>query len=130
MKKLVCLLVVLSPLFVHAQNNTLNQAVDRAVTAQTSFVKVWVKLAKPVYMSEVMFRRPRCKDTVIRIDYKELECTGRLSAQKTHVWVPASCVKDGKYNASRIKMTFADGSSIQKSAEAVQTVGQQARIGI
>ena len=130
MKKLVCLLVVLSPLFAQAQNSALNQAVDRAVSTQTSFVKVWVKLTKPVYMSEVMFRRPRCKDTVIRIDYKEQECTGRLSVQKTHVWVPASCVQDGKYNASRVKMTFADGSSIQKSAEAVQTVGKQARIGI
>lgn len=130
MKKLLSILVVTFPLLSYAQNSALNQAVDRAVSTQTSFVKVWVKLAKPVYMSEVMFRRPRCKDTVIRVDYKEQKCTGRLSAQKTHVWVPASCVKDGKYNAAQVKMTFADGSSIQKSAQAVQTVGQQARIGI
>lgn len=110
---------------------TFSEKLDRAATralAQTA-VKVHVTLAKPVYMSEVMFRPVRGgKDVVVRTDYKEQTCTGRLSAQKTHVAVPVSCVQNEQYKAEQITLTFADGRNIQKSAQAVRLHKQAAHI--
>ncbi len=128
MKKLVALLMLSLPVCLMAL--PLSTQVERA-TAQAlvkNTVHVQVKLAKPVRMSDVMFRRPRSKDVVIRVDYKQTQCTGRLSFTKTHVYVPLSCVQDGKFRAANVQLTFADGSQLHKTAQAVTTYEEVASI--
>ena len=120
MKKLVVLFVLSIPAF--GLSATLSDQLER-VAAQTlakSSVQVHVKLAKPVYMSDVMFRRPRGKNVVIRVDYKEQKCTGHLSAQETHVVVPVSCVQAGNYKAAQVNLTFANGKQVKKSGKSVK----------
>ncbi len=129
MKKLAVLVVLSIPAL--GLSATLSEQINRAAANAfaKSTVAVQVKLAKPVYMSDVMLRPVRgTKDTVISVDYKQAKCTGRLSAQKTHVIVPASCVQDEKYKAAQIRLTFADGSQVKKSGKAVQVQNQVAHI--
>lgn len=129
MKKLAVLFVLSIPAL--GLCASLSEQINRATTQALAknAVQVQVKLAKPVYMSDVMFRPIRGgKDTVIRVDYKQTKCTGRLSAQKTHVVVPASCVASEKYKAAQIHLTFADGSQVKKSGKAVQMQNQVAHI--
>ena len=120
MKKLAVLFILSIPAL--GLSTTLSDQLERATVhaLAKSSVQVRVKLAKPVYMSDVMFRRPRGKNVVIRVDYKEQTCTGRLSAQETYVVVPTSCVQDKKYKAEKISLTFADGRFVQKTGKAVQ----------
>ena len=128
MKKLVALFILSLPVCLTAF--PLSTKVERAVTktVANNSVQVQVKLAKPVRMSDMMFRRPRCKDMVVRIDYKQTTCTGILSAAKTHVAVPLSCVRDGKYQADQVHLTFADGSQVHKTAKSVETHDEVATI--
>ena len=129
MKKLVTFIILSIPAL--GLSATLSEQLTRA-TAQAfakSTVQVQVKLAKPVYMSDVMLRPIRGgKDTVIRVDYKQTKCTGRLSARETHVYVPLSCVQDEKYKAAQVHLTFADGSQIKKSGKSVEVQEKLARI--
>ena len=120
MKKLAVLFVLSIPAF--GLSTTLSEQLERVTTQALakSSVQVHVKLAKPVYMSDVMFRRPRGKNVVIRVDYKEQKCTGHLSAQNTHVILPASCVQEGNYKAAQVNLTFANGKQVKKSCKAVQ----------
>ncbi len=114
-----------------AQNNSFLQPVERATARALakSAVHVQVTLAKPVYMSEVMFRPVRGgKDTVIRVDYKQAACRGRLSAQKTYVQVPASCIAYEKYEVSQVNLTFADGRRVTKTGKSVEQKNQTAWI--
>ena len=106
----------------------IERAVAQAVAGRDTYVSVQVKLAKPVYMSDVMFRRPRCKDMVIRVDYKQKSCTGQLSARQEYVSVPSSCVEDGKYRAAKVIVAFADGQKVTKSRKDIQTRKNSARI--
>ncbi len=128
MKKLVLSIILSFPALciAHNLNNQLTRTVTNAL-AQSS-VQVHVKLAKPVYMSDVMFRPVRGRDTVIRMDYKERKCMGRLSAKKTHVVVPSSCVADEKYKATKINLIFSNEQSVQKTGKAVETQGKVAYI--
>lgn len=128
MKKLVVLFILSIPAL--GLSATLSEQLERTTAAALakSSVQVHVKLAKPVYMSDVMFRRPRGKDVVIRVDYKEQKCTGRLSAQKTHVVVPASCVQDGNYKAAHVNLIFANGKQVKKSGKAVKVQNKLAHI--
>ena len=130
MKKLVLISLLSVPALCVANQLTdqITRATARAL-AQNN-VKVEVKLAKPVHMSDVMFRPVRGgKDVVIRVDYKEKSCTGRLSAQSKDVVVPAQCVaSEGDYHLSKMRLTFADGSQVVKQKKALQTQGQIARI--
>ena len=129
MKKLAVLVVLSIPAL--GLSATLSNQLERtaAQALAKSSVQVQVKLAKPVYMSDVMFRPVRGgKDTVIRVDYKEQTCTGRLSVQKTHVIVPSSCVVEDKYKAAQVHLTFADGSSIKKSGKSVEVQQKLAHI--
>ena len=129
MKKLAVLFILSIPAL--GLSTTLSEQLERAAAralAQNT-VAVQVKLAKPVYMSDVMLRLVRGgKDTVIRVDYKQAKCTGRLSAQKTHVVVPMLCVVSEDYKAAQIRLTFADGSQIKKSGKAVQVQNNVAHI--
>ena len=121
MKKLAVLFVLSLPAWCAADrfSDQLTRATAHALAKST--VQVHVKLAKPVYMSDVMFRPVRgTKDTVIRTDYKEQTCTGHLSAQETHVLVLLSCVVDDKYKAAQVSVKFADGSWVKKSGKAVE----------
>ena len=130
MKKLVIALLFTAPAWCVAQN--LNGQLER-MTARAlvqSVVAVEVKLAKPIHMSDVMFRRPRGKDVVIRVDYKQARCTGYLSAQNTYVYVPVSCVEDEGYKASHLSLTFADGNKIQRSGKNVEYRGKVALVRI
>ena len=130
MKKLVLISLLSVPALCVANQLTdqITRATARAL-AQNN-VKVEVKLAKPVHMSDVMFRPVRGgKDVVIRVDHKEKSCTGRLSAQSKDVVVPAQCVAaEGEYLLSEMRLTFADGSQVVKQKKALQTQGQIARI--
>lgn len=128
MKKLAVLVVLSIPLCGIA--TTLSGKLDRTLTnAFTRMtVRVKVTLAKPVYMSDVMFRPVRGKDVVIRTDYKEQTCTGLLSTQEMHVYVPLSCVQDANYKAEKINLTFADGRSVKKSAQALHLHENSAHI--
>lgn len=130
MKKLVVLFVLSIPAL--GLCATLSEQINRAAAnayAQST-VQVQVKLAKPVYMSDMMFRRPRGKDVLIRTDYKENTCTGRLSAQRTHVIVPVACVQDRKYKVEQIRLTFADGRKIKKSVQALHLHEKSAHIAL
>ena len=128
MKKLAVLIILSIPAWgvAHHLGRFIDHATARALTQST--VEVRVKLAKPVYMSEVMFRPVRGRDTVIRIDYKEQTCTGRLSVHKTHVVVPSSCVQDGKYKVTKISLTFANGHQVKKTGQSVQVQDKLANI--
>ena len=130
MKKLVVLFVLSIPAL--GLSTTLSEQLER-VTAQVlsaSSVQVRVKLAKPVYMSDVMFRRPRCKNVVIGFDYKQVQCRGYLSAQGTQVYVPLSCVSDKNYKAAEVSVIFPDGKKISKSGTHVQYQSKIALIRI
>ena len=107
---------------------SIERAVAQAVANQDASVSVQVKLAKPVYMSDVMFRRPRCKNMVIDMDYKQKSCMGRLSARKDYVSVPTSCVKDGKYHAFRVTLSFTNGKKVTKSGKDIKFQKEGARI--
>lgn len=128
MKKLVILMMLSLPVVSAAQ--TLEQRVQRmatqAITRMT--VKVSVKLAKPIYMSDVMFRRPRGKNIIIGTDYKQATCTGVLSDKQ--VYVPASCVVDKNYQPSRVTLTFADGHNVHKAGQSVKQIGDVAVIAL
>lgn len=128
MKKLVLSIILSFPVLctAHNLNNQLTRKVTNALAQ--SAVQVHVKLAKPVHMSDVMLRPVRGKDTVIRVDYKEQTCVGRLSAKKTYVVVPLSCVADEKYKATKINLVFANGQPIQKTGNAVKNQGKVAYI--
>ena len=128
MKKLVTVFVLSLPVCVTALS--LSTKVERVVakTVANNTVQVQVKLAKPVYMSDLMVRRPRCKDMVIRVDYKQAQCAGFLSSDKTYVAVPLSCVQDGKYQAERVDLAFADGTQVHKTAKSLQTNNETATI--
>ena len=128
MKNLVAVIILSVPALCAA--TTLGERLERATasTLAKSTVHVQVKLAKPVYMSEVMFRPVRGRDTVIRVDYKQTKCSGRLSAQKTHVYVPLSCVMQGKYRASKIALTFYDGRQVQAFGKSVEMLEDKAFI--
>lgn len=119
MKKLAVLFVLSIPAL--GLSATFSEQLERAAAQAFAnhTVAVQVKLAKPIYMSDVMYRPVRGKDTVIGTDYKQTRCIGRLSAPETQVVVPLACVQDGKYHAVQIKLLFADGSQIQKSGHAV-----------
>lgn len=106
----------------------IERAVAQAVAGRDMYVSVQVKLAKPVYMSDLMVRRPRCKDMVVSVDYKQKSCTGWLSAGQDYVSVPTSCVQDGKYRASKITVSLANGRQITKSGKAVQSRKDTSRI--
>ena len=128
MKKLAILFILSLPAWCAADHlgDQLIRATAHAFAKST--VQVHIQLAKPVYMSDVMFRRPRGKNVVIYTDYKEQTCTGRLSAQATHVSVPLSCVQDDKYKAEKISLTFADGRRINKTAQALHVHEKSAHI--
>ena len=130
MKKLVVLFVLSIPAC--CVSTTLSEKLDRVLTAAQAKIAVRVKvtLAKPVYMSDMMCRPVRGKDVVIRTDYKEQTCTGRLSAQKTQVYVPLSCVQDENYKAEKISLTFADGRNVKKSAKALHLHENSAHIAL
>ncbi len=129
MKKLVVFVVLSIPTV--GLSSTLSDQLERvAANALTrATVQVQVKLAKPIYMSDVMFRPVRGgRDAVIRVDYKEQTCTGHLSAQETHVIVPVSCVQDDNYKADQINLMFADGRQIKKTGKSVVLQNKQAHI--
>ncbi len=129
MKKIAVLFVLSIPAL--GLSTTLSEQLERTAAQALAkiTVQIHVKLAKPVYMSDVMFRPVRgTKDTVIRVDYKEQTCTGRLSVHKTHVLLPTSCVQDGNYKAAQVHLTFADGSSIKKSGKSVEVQEKLAHI--
>ncbi len=130
MKKLVLISLLSVPALcvAHHLEDPITRATVRALAQ--SAVKVEVKLAKPVYISDVMFRPVRGgKDTVIRVDHKTKSCQGRLAAQKTHVIVPARCVAaEGEFNVTKLRLTFSDGNQVVKQKKALQIQGPIARI--
>jgi len=129
MKKLAILFVLSIPALCAAGtlNDNLARITANALAEVT--VQVRVKLAKPVYMSDVMFRPVRGgKNVVVRTDYKEQKCTGRLSAQKTHVVVPVSCAVAEDYKVEQVSLTFADGKQVKKSGKAVELKDKSAHI--
>lgn len=130
MKKLVLISLLSVPALCVANQLTdqITRATNRAFANNT--VKVEVKLAKPVRMSDVMVRPVRGgHDMVIRVDYKAKACIGRLSEHGKEVVVPAQCVaSEGAFFLSKMRLTFADGRQVVKQKKALQTQGPIARI--
>ena len=121
MKKLAVLIILFFPAWCMAQdlNKSLARAVESAFIRQQ--VKVDIKFAKPVYMSDVMLRPVRGgKDTVIRKDYKQVTCFGRLSKLGTYVYVSTSCVTEKKYHIEKVRLTFADGTIVEQLGSSVR----------
>ena len=133
MKKIISILAValsISPLAAQTVNEQVTRAVTQAVQKQCPAVKVWVKLTKPVHMSDVMFRRPRGKDIIIDWKQKENTCTGTLHANLQRVYIPAACVQEEEYQIAQVKMTFANGRTLQTSGKAVRIVKDKAFIAL
>ena len=128
MKKLVVFMLLSIPVVSVAQS--FEQRVQRAIAkaAVRPTVKVSVKLAKPVYMSDVMFRRPRGKNMVIGTDYKQNTCTGVVSDKQ--VYVPATCVVEKEYRPTQVILTFANGRNVQKAGRSVKRMGDVAVIAL
>ena len=133
MKKITCLFISLltaTPLVAQNLNHKVTRTVDQAVLARTAKVQVQVKLAKPVRMSDVMFRRPRGKDIIIDWKQKENTCTGTLHTGLQRVYVPAPCVQEDNYQIAQIKMTFPNGKQLQTSAKSVRITKEKAFIAL
>lgn len=128
MKKLVVCMLLSLPAWGIAQpvSTAVERAAARAVAQHT--VHVRVQLAKPVYMSDVMYRPVRGKDMIIRTDYKEQKCVGILAAQKTQVLVPSSCVSDEEYRVFRINIFFPNGKRVTKAGKSIEVQERVARI--
>ncbi len=130
MKKVVYLIVVcmFGPLL-WAQ--PLDRQVERAVTKAviTQPVSVQVKLVKPVYSSDVMFRRPR-KNVIISTKQKENTCTGFWKVNGSKVYIPAVCAQEEGYHITAVKLVFADGHTSKLPGKQVQIRGDVALISL
>ena len=128
MKKLVIFMLLSIPIVSVAQSfeQRFQRTIAQAAVRPT--VKVSVKLAKPIYMSDVMFRRPRGKNMVIGMDYKQNTCTGVVSNKQ--VYVPATCVVEKNYHPAQVTLTFANGRNVQKTGRSVKRVGDVAVISL
>ncbi len=134
MKKLSIILAVLScaPVLFAQQVPSLNKQIQRTVLQMLSLGKnevlVSLKFAKPVYMSDVMFRRPRGKDMVIRVDYKQKSCRGVVDQSGDRVYVPVTCLKQDGYKVSNVQLTFANGTKVKKTGTSIEKKGDVAQI--
>ena len=133
MKKLLFTLAVLlniSPLAAQTLDQQVTRAVSKAISHQPVHVDVQIKLAKPIYMSDYMWRRPRCKDVIIRWEQKENSCTGTLRTDLQRVYIPATCAQEEKYRISQVEITFANGRKLQTSGKAVRILKDKAFIAL
>ncbi len=134
MKKLSIILAVLScaPVLFAQQAPSLDKQVQRAVLQALSLGKnevlVNLKFAKPVYMSDLMLRRPRVKDMVIRVDYTQKSCRGVLDQSGDRVYVPVNCVKQDGYKVADVQLTFANGTKVKKTGTSIEKKGDVAQI--
>ncbi len=103
---------------------SLARAVAQAQLLREAAVEVSATLAKPVKMSDVMFRRPRGADMVIRTDYKTTSCKGTLDQSLTRVYVPTVCVAQEGYTLAKLTLVFANGIRAQGTQNTVQTLGE------
>ncbi|MBR2081702.1 MAG: hypothetical protein IJ876_01630 [Elusimicrobiaceae bacterium] len=119
MKKIILLFVVfLCAVGTFAQNNSLNNQVERAVAtaANLSAVKASVTFSweKPVRISDVMCRRPRCEDVVIRWDHATTTCTGTFS-DENKVYFVANCLEPSSFeleHLKEVKVTLSNGVEV------------------
>ncbi len=119
MKKIILLcLMGLSAATLPAGAQSFTDQLQRNVYAAaqdaTSKVQVHFKWKKPVYMSDVMFRRPRTKDMIIRWDQKTTTCAGIVSAEN-RVYFVADCLEPGSFEFEHLKevqVTFANGEKV------------------
>jgi len=99
----------------------LQRNVYAAAQDATSKVQVRFKWEKPVYMKDLMFRRPRTKDRVIRWDQKTTTCSGVVSSEN-RVYFVADCLEPGSFDLAHLKsvqIAFANGVEVTGGKEAI-----------
>ena len=105
--------------------DTLHLRIERAIVQtlqaqkKAPVVNVRAVLVKPVYMSEVMLRRPRCKDQIVSYKEKTTTCQGVLSNSDQRVYVPSACVSAKDYKLSKVVFTLGNGQNIKSSQPSV-----------
>lgn len=124
-KVFVSLLLATVPLGTFAQRAAFTPALDRAAAQakqlSDSTVQVMLDWHKEVKMSDVMFRRPRVKDSVISVKRKQTYCKGTLLQDGEHVLIPAVCAHKNKYHLDQVTLKFANGYVAQGSAQVLRT---------
>lgn len=128
-KSILCALLFLSaPLFAVPLTDQVERAVAAAIAVRNQRVTVSAKLVKPVYSSDVMFRRPRGRDVVIATRQKENTCTGLWDTTARRIYLPAACVQEEKYRLETLRVTFTGGRSANILGSSVKVVGDVALV--
>lgn len=114
LKLLLGALLISMPLATFAQLSTrveraVNTAQVQAQQLQGAAVTVTATLKKPVKMSDVMMRRPRCKDQIISYETKTNTCRGTLEQGGRRVYLTADCISKKDYTLFSVKLQFANG---------------------
>lgn len=124
-KAVVSVLFAVVPLGAFAQRADLSPALDRAAAQAKQLsdaaVQVVLDWHKEVKMSDVMFRRPRVKDSVISVKRKQTHCKGTLLQDGEHVLIPSVCAHKNKYHLDQVTLKFANGYVAQGSAQVLST---------
>ena len=110
------------------QGNSLGSSLERAVlqaqSAQLQKVEVTARLKKPVKISDLMWRRPRCRDMVVRVDYIQKQCTGVLAGNENGVFVPASCLTEPNYSLAAVQLHFVTGQTVKVTQKPVNVTDE------
>lgn len=121
-----------------AQTSRLSNNVERSVSVaqaqaqqiQEAAVSVTATFQKPVKMSDVMCRRPRCKDRVISYETKTNTCRGTLAKGGVRVYTTADCMQQKDFALSTVKLKFANGRTASGGQGAVTFSGDIAYIAV
>ena len=118
--------------------NAVQRAVERkAIAAQEqakriaqATVSIKAQLTKPIKMSDVMCRHPRCKDQIVAYDTTEHVCQGVLAQGGERVFVPANCVTKDGYTLGSVRLQFSNGVIATGSKNTVATQGDLSYIRV
>ena len=121
-----------------SQNTRLYNTVERSVTSaqaqaqqiQEATVVVTSTFQKPVKMSDVMVRRPRCKDQVLSYKTKTVTCRGTLAASGQRVYTTANCARQDDYTLSTVSLKFSNGRVAKGGRGAVAVSGDVAYVSV
>lgn len=119
MKKTILLFAVsLCATYLFAQPDSLNTQLERNVYTATqeasSKASIRFKWEKAVRISDVMTRRPRGADVVVRWDHATTTCSGVVSTEN-RVYFVADCLEPGSFDFEHLKevqVSFANGQQV------------------
>ena len=121
-----------------AQNSRLPNNVERSVAsaqaqaqqAQEAAVSITATFQKAVKMSDVMCRRPRCKDQIISYETKTNICRGTLAKSGVRVYTTANCMRHKDFALSTVTLKFANGRTASGGHGAVGFSGDIAYVAV